>query len=230
MAIIKCGGGVVGIRGNLGGNIFSANTAGAYARSWANITNQRTFPQTVQRYYWCYALPIWSDIAPEDKLLWKAYGQGHPQQNKLGEWYYLNALQWFTRCNVRLISWGGSPVSQPPTDPAPAAIVPTGLYYEPAGLIPNISIAIDPDDWTANWCIIDAMVIPHGQSMSWTAQYYRMRADFAPYTSPWSFALAHNLKFGFPQPGWQCFVRVYTGDNFGLVSAPWGTQATYPAP
>jgi hypothetical protein len=108
--------------------------------------------------------------------------------------------------------------------------VPSAFSYEPGGLLPNIDITIDPDNWLANWCIIDAMVIPHGQSITWTSQYYRMRADFAPPSTPWSFALTHNFKFGYPQPGWQCFVRVYTADNQGLVSPPWESQAQYPTP
>jgi hypothetical protein len=227
MAIIKCGGGVVGIRGNLGGNIFSANKNGAYARSWANITNQRSYAQTVNRFYWSYILPAWSEIDLETKQDWKDYGTAHPQQNPLGEWYKLTSLQWFTKCNMRLTTWGGSPVTTPPADPAPATISPNSFTYHDDGVAQLTQIDFTEGAWAGYWMIIDAMTIPHGQAMSWTAQYYRMRADYEPYGDYWSFTLPHNNKFGVPQDGWQCMVRVFTGDNQGLISPAWEASAVY---
>lgn len=230
MAIIKCGGIVTGIRGNLGGNICSANKAGAYARPWASITNRRTYDQTIQRYYWSYAMPAWSEIEVETKQLWKDYAAAHPQQNSLGETYYLTSLQWFTRCNIRLITWGGSPVTTPPIGAAPETLEPTGLTYQPGVPTPEIWIDFTEGLFAEHWCIIDAYVIPFGQAMSWKATYYRMRSDYEPYGDYWSFLLRHNQKFGVPQTGWQCTVRVYTGDNQGLISPPWQYSAVYPAP
>jgi len=227
MAIVKFGGGVTGIRGDLGGNIFSANTNGAYARPWANIPNRRTLPQTIRRYYWSTMMPAWALIDPLVKADWKLYAKAHPQVNALGLPYYLTALQWFTRCNARLIGWGGSPVTDPPANPAPATIVPTSLVYQDNGGNDEIWVTFNEHDFDGYWIIIDAMVIPHGVSLTWPANYYRMRNDYEPYGTYWSFWLAHNAKFGLAKVGYQCFCRVYTGDNQGLVSPAWGASQVF---
>jgi hypothetical protein len=230
MAIVKFGGGVSGIRGNLGGNVFSVNTNGAYARPWANQVNQRTWPQTVQRFYWSYILPAWSEIEVENKLLWKDYAATHVQTNPLGELYYMTSLQWFTRCNLRLLTWGGSPVGLPPVNPIPATRVPNALVYEPGGSLPYIAVTYDENLWTGAFMVLDAMVLPHGQALSWQSKYYRMAAGWEPYGTELSFMLQHNYKFGLPQTGWQCLVRVYTGSDEGLQSPAWEAREVYPAP
>lgn len=231
MAIVKFGGGLVGIRGQLAGNVYSANSNGAYVRSWATVSNPRTINQFFRRYPF-QALPgIWAQLGPETQGDWNLYGKAHPKTNPLGDTYYATGWQWFVGCNQHLSAWGGHFAYTAPTAPGPTRVDCTELHYQPNGLYGDVAIYFDEDVWTDLWCIVHAHVVPWGGVLSWPSTYYQMRADWslAGATTTLNFGLQHDLKFGQPQQGYRCFCRVYTGDAQGLVSVPWEANAQYPA-
>jgi len=230
MAIIKCGGGVVGIRGQLGGNIFSSGTNGPYVRTWANIPNPCTQNQFFRRFPFQAWPGVWAAISAGQRADWNAYGKAHPKTNPLLETYHLNGYQWFVSCNQRLTAWSGTEVHDAPVNPPPTTVTCTAVDYAPDGLIADIDIQHVADAFADNFRVIHAYVIPWGTNTSWPSAYYQMRVDFDPDPGETlvNFALAHNIKFGPGAVGYKMFVRVMAGSIEGLASIPWESQATWP--
>jgi len=232
MAIVKFGGGVSGIRGALGGNIFSVNSNGAYVRTWAAPPNPRTIAQFFRRYPFQSWPGMWAELSPEQRDDWNTYGKAHPLTNPLLETYHANGWQWFVGCNSHLAAWSGSPVSDAPVNPPPARVDPLSFTYEMGLALPQITVNITPDSYAGLFAIVSAFVIPWGTNTSWPSTYFQMRVDFDPDPGldELGFLITHNIKWGNPQEGWRCFVHVATGDTQGLVSLPWEAATTYTIP
>jgi len=232
VAIVKFGGGVVGLRGAMGGNVFSANTNGAYVRTWANTPNPRTISQFLRRYPFQAWPAAWAALDPQQRIDWNTYGKAHPKTNSLGVTYRATGWQWFVGCNGHLAAWSGSPVYDAPTVPGPVRIDPLSFTYEMGLITPKITINITELSFAGVFAIISAYVIPYGTNTTWPSTYFQMRVDWDPGAGivDLPFGLTHAIKWGLPQAGWKCFVRVATGDAQGLVSLPWQVSTTYTIP
>lgn len=125
MAITKIGPPLAGIRGTLGGVIYSANGSGTYARAWAPPSNPRTSKQTSERSFLGEMSTAWRNLSDAQRAAWDAFAALGAQElfNSLGESYYASGFNWFTKCNVRLLRLGRSIISAVPTQARPAAPV-----------------------------------------------------------------------------------------------------------
>lgn len=102
MAIVKFGITVTGIRGTLGGAVFSANATGPYAKTWAQGPQPRTNLQQTQRSILGSMGAYWLALTPVQRAAWDTYAALPAQQktNALGETYYCSGWNWFV-ANVR---------------------------------------------------------------------------------------------------------------------------------
>lgn len=121
MAIIKLGTTVTGIRGHMGGIVFSANKSGPYSKPWHYPVNPRSTKQQTQRSLLQYLAQQWQALDPADKALWDAYAitDPEPTYNSLGELLTLTGYNYFTRCNSRLTQLEEAIITQPGTDIRP---------------------------------------------------------------------------------------------------------------
>lgn len=123
MAIIKIGPPLSGIRGTIGGITFSANGSGTYAKLWAPPVNPRSPNQATQRAYVSRMPELWRDMTDAQRAAWDTFAALGAQEltNSLGEAYYASGLNWFVKCNVRLLRVGRTPLVPVPTQARPAA-------------------------------------------------------------------------------------------------------------
>jgi hypothetical protein len=123
VAIIKFGVSVVGIRGTIGGMIFSANKNGPFARAWSQGANPRTTFQSAQRSTLASIPALWRALTPAEKLAWDVWAALPAQDriNRLGETFSASGFTWFTIVNVRLLNIQRVTRTAPPTQSRPAA-------------------------------------------------------------------------------------------------------------
>ena len=123
MAIIKVSAPVAGIRGTVGGMIYSANKSGAYVRRWTGPINPRSGPQSIQRGNVGGMAAAWRALTSGQRADWDTYA-GEPEQeltNPLGESYYASGWNWYVSCNTNLARVGRAPIEDAPTVAVPAA-------------------------------------------------------------------------------------------------------------
>lgn len=123
MAILKLGVLVTGIRGTVGGTIFSANKAGPFARSWSKGADPHTENQTTVRARLSSHGAKWQDLAQGDRDDWDTYAAAAPQEltNSLGEAYYVTGFNWYCTINNHLLIAGDARRDTYPTNARPAA-------------------------------------------------------------------------------------------------------------
>ena len=229
MAIVKYGGGIVGIRGTTGGNTFSANTNGNYVKTWARPRNPRSYGQTLNRYLYQQWPAAWRALSDEQRTDWNDYAALHPLTNSLGEEYYRSGFQWFTHCNQNLIVTEGTPIADAPVGEQPDTIEPNSLTYDDSGVPYTVAVNFDEHAFDGVFIVIFAHVLPFSGNMSWPTRYDLLRYLYDPgegvtLVDSWS---QHAAKYGPPQLGYKWFAHVVTQTTEGLRSSPWPASIEY---
>lgn len=146
MAIIKFGIAVTGIRGTIGGTVFSANATGPYAKLWSEGPQPRTNLQQTQRSILGSMGAYWLALSSAQRADWDTYAGLLAQRktNALGEFYYCTGWNWFV-ANVRQQRM----VTSTPTYTAPvgarpgAPTISTVNIYTTGGGSSNITYPVD---------------------------------------------------------------------------------------
>ncbi|MBA7656717.1 hypothetical protein ES703_64644 [subsurface metagenome] len=135
MAITKVGPPLAGIRGTIGGIVYSEGKSGTYARLWSKGSNPRSPEQMRERGYLARMPALWADLTDLQRAAWRTFADDPAQEleNPLGENYFASGYNWFTKCNIRLLRVGRAPIVPVPAQARPAA--PTILEFRvtPAG-------------------------------------------------------------------------------------------------
>jgi hypothetical protein len=125
MAKVKFAAPVSGLRGSIGGVVFSANRS-------SNFVKSRTMPSSKQSqalsdtHVAFAALPeLWRALTSGQRDDWATWAADPVQEktNSLGEAYYCTGYQWFMALNNRLLGFYESPIEDPPPVPKPTPIV-----------------------------------------------------------------------------------------------------------
>ncbi len=142
MAIIKLGALISGIRGTVGGVIFSENGSGPYAKLWAPPSQPMTSRQTIQRALLSQMPNLWRDLTPVEQTAWDTFAALAAQElfNPLGESYYASGFAWFNKCNIRLLRVGRATRSAVPTQARPGAATIDDFRICVAGTESDLSI------------------------------------------------------------------------------------------
>ncbi len=117
------------MRGKLGGNVFSRNKGGPYVRMHATPTNPNSARQQSTRAWLAQCSSLWNGtLTPAERAQWNEYAETHSALNALGQTIFLTGLDWFAKCNSRLLDAGVSPITEPTDllvpDP-PSTVTPT---------------------------------------------------------------------------------------------------------
>jgi len=131
MARIKVASPISGIRGTLGGIVFSQNGSGTYARGWARPGLQRRPLQSFERGLWSNMGVGWRSLSSAQRAGWNTYGAAVAQEkmDPFGDAYYANGWNWFVTINTHLVRMGRSPIAAAPTGATPA--IPTITSFTP---------------------------------------------------------------------------------------------------
>lgn len=224
MAIVKYGVLVTGIRGKLGGAVFSANGSSCYVRSWYKAPNPRTEDQSQQRGRFGILPSSWRDLTDAERQDWDTFA-GLPAQSKtnsLGETYYCSGWNWFVIVNSRLQHAGQNIRDVFPAKARPAAPTITAFVFQDNAGSPQIEVTYGAGEFTAaETIVVAAASVPGAGRQVQYGSYPVLAAEPNPGASPFDFATEFTTQFGTPQTGARAFVRVYKQTDDGLRSSPW---------
>lgn len=122
MAIITTAAPVSGIRGKVGGNIFSANKSGPYLKAWAKGSNPRSQRQTAHRATLVTFSQAWRGLTGTQRDDWDIYAAlpAQEKKNSLGEDFSVSGFAWFVGININRAFIGDAQLSDSPTVAVPA--------------------------------------------------------------------------------------------------------------
>lgn len=117
MALIKLGGGVVDIRGSIGGTVFSKNRYGSYTRGRTIPVDPGTTAQTKIRAVYGQVRDAWfNTLTAAQRAAWAVYASNVSVQNRLGESITLTGWNMFSRTNACMLYNDYAIVADAPTE------------------------------------------------------------------------------------------------------------------
>lgn len=150
MALVKFGGGVVDMRGSIGGTVFSKNAYGQYARARVKPVNPNSYRQaTIRAAIQALALMWHNTLTPQQRTAWALYASNINIQNRLGETILISGYNHFIRSNVPRLNISFARIDAGPTNMTlpegdPEFQVTTSIAGQ------SISVAFDDTrDWAA---------------------------------------------------------------------------------
>jgi hypothetical protein len=212
MAIIKPGIAIAGIRGKLGGLIFSENATACYCKLYGRATKQHSTKQVESRSRLVTAAGGWKDLSAGEKTDWNDFA-ADPNELDYDPWgdqRFLTGFQWFVRATDRraLVSLAAS--ATPPSGaaaPAPTSL--TAEVHEPTG-DPSL-IGWDSASFAADYsAIIYTAMTPSAGVTDVFAGWKLAAAVQNPGDTGEDISAGLLSAFGSFPAGWWCFVRVFS--------------------
>jgi len=116
MALVQYGGGILGMRGSVGGQVHSKNRFGNYIRARTVPVNPNTQRQSTMRAIVASLATYWSaTLSVAERAAWEVYAASITFTNKLGEQVNLTGFNHFVRSNSFALQNGGAVVAAGPT-------------------------------------------------------------------------------------------------------------------
>jgi hypothetical protein len=217
MAVTKLQAPLSELRGTIGGVTYSVNASTRYAKAWSMPAYHRTAAQSAVRNSFADAALKWRALTPTQRNVWKALAAAPPEPDydRFGTLIYLTGLQWFQRCNTRLLLAGQPTIQDAPTtsrpdaftdfhfampfDP-PYAFVTFGSYPQPSGAKTIVFGA-----WTRS----QSVTAVENDYRYLTANPDRVDTQ-ASFTDEW------YATFPLTTTGSRCWISVCTQDQYGL--------------
>lgn len=118
MAKVIFGGGISSIRGSIAGQVFSANSNGAYIRNRAVPVNPNTDKQKDVRDSFRNLTQSWRSLTDAQRQTWQDQRNNYPYQDSSGQTKYYTAQQLFMSLNMALIAAGQATINSaiPPVE------------------------------------------------------------------------------------------------------------------
>ena len=132
MAIIKLGPVVIGIRGTVAGNTFSANKSGPYVKGWKRPPKTRNQAQATTGNTMIQAASEWVNLTDLQRADWDTWAAATAPArfNSLGEPLVLSGFNWFVELSSQLL-YNGASINQPaPVLAEPAAFPLNTLFVQ----------------------------------------------------------------------------------------------------
>ena len=139
MASIKLSALVSAARGKVGGNVFSANKAGAFVRTYVKPTNRNTIAQQYVRGLFGTLSSSWRNIAVIYQRQWSNIAVQYPYMNRLGDMATYSGQQLYNKLQGNINACASAPFV---TGTLPAALVSPASPQEFFPLFNNLD-AID---------------------------------------------------------------------------------------
>ncbi len=144
MARIKLGTTVVGIRGTLGGIVFSNGIGGPNARAWRAPALARSRPKLNSQANLAFMAARWRSLTSTNRSNWNAFAADPAQEktNSLGEAYFATGFNWQCEVNIQLDQAVLALQANPPTSTRPA--IPSGITVDAAVGSMELVFPLDP--------------------------------------------------------------------------------------
>lgn len=221
MAILKFGPTVVGLRGAIGGIVFSANGSSNYAKAWSRSSNPRTPLQTDQRSRLASLPAAWRSLTDVERTAWATFAALPAQDliNSLGITYSISGFGWYTKINARLLAMGRAVRTPVPTQSRPAAPTITALQF-PFGIGQTAFVAYATAEFEPDFDLV--LEIAQASSIGRTAAPTTF-AEFVVTQNPddteTGFTVPYVNRLGIGNTSLKGFARLYRQTTDGLRSA-----------
>lgn len=151
MALIRLGGGILDMRGSIGGNTFARNRFGAYSRARTVPVNPRSSRQMGARVLIMFLAEQWRESPMTDAIrtAWETYAGSVTWKNKLSESVKLTGFNHFIRSNTARMRIGGDLITAGPTDLGLPAGDPNMVVSNCTEAAQTFDLAFDD---TMDWC------------------------------------------------------------------------------
>lgn len=221
MARVQYAGIIQGVRGTLGGVVFSSGKSGPFIRPWARGGNPQALSQQFQRSAIAGASESWRSLSPSERAAWAAWA-ADPAQEQLdvfGNAFYISGWQWYARVGAWLYRMYLAFPIDPPSSRRPAAPSLISLsVYQTGGPAPVLSWPTDEFDGV-DLVVFGALVDSPVQATTSTARYFEWYALPGPVGSTSETLPAIEDLVGEVQAGQQVFVRAFRQTADGQRSA-----------
>ncbi len=232
MALVQYGGGILDMRGSIGGQVHSRNPAGNYIRARTTPVNPKTARQNKIRAVIQALAQRWSNVLTQlQRDAWEVYAAAITRQNKLGAQIKLSGFNHFIRSNSprsnmddTIIDVGPVLLTLPPADPTFVCTVDETNQ--------QISVVFDTNlDWITqdDAHMIVSMSIPKAIGTNFIGGPFRV-AGVIDGIDPGGVASPQVLSVPFPVAEGQvvaCSARI--SENDGRLSDPFRDQGNVAA-
>lgn len=109
-------------RGRVGGTVYNTWRGTRYAKQQTAPAQPRSSRQLQIRAWCTYLVRLWQTIGAANIVLWNNYAVAHPEIDWTNSPKRITGLNWFVRCNLRLLDLTKTVITAPPTSPAPGAL------------------------------------------------------------------------------------------------------------
>jgi len=107
----------------MSGLIYNTWRGISTVKAFCSPAQPRSARQLIMRAYATKLVRYWQELEAAERASWNDYAVAHPDTDWTGNPKRLSGLNWFVRCNSRLMDMGITPVDTAPSVAAPAAIV-----------------------------------------------------------------------------------------------------------
>jgi len=108
-------------RGRVGGLVYNTWRGARYVKPNTSPAQPRTPRQLQIRAWTTYLVRYWALISADNRGFWNDYATSHPDIDWTKSPKRLTGLNWFVRCNLRLLDLALSIIEAPPAVAAPDA-------------------------------------------------------------------------------------------------------------
>lgn len=223
MARIKIALPVTGIRGVVGGLIFSFGKGGPFCYAYKKPSNPQTPKQMEQRSYLRMMGYKWRTLSTAEQADWDTFAASPPEidYNPLGDPYDLSGFGWFTRICTRRMRTGQVEDLLAPTSTPTAAPITFGLTLYPAqGDADRAVFSYTSDDFLTYYAILQLSLAPGLGSNVQTSRYLNCWEALQIGATETEFGVSYYGTFGGTQVGQRFFFRLYRQSPSGIRSTP----------
>lgn len=115
MALIRFGGGIVEMRGSIGGTVYSRNRSGAIARARVTPVNPQTPRMSAIQAIIAQVTAAWANLLSDaQRAAWAVFADNVPSKNKLGEEISLSGFNQYVKSNTVLLNAGLAVIADAP--------------------------------------------------------------------------------------------------------------------
>lgn len=204
--------------GSQGGTTWSRNAYGAYTRTRAvPVTSQTEFAINARGYFTA-ASQSWRALSDAQRLAWKAWANGNPIIDNLGQSQALAGNAAYVMLNARILAKGDTEISDPPVAVAPPGLTALGGSFDIGIGSIELTFAADPVPADTTYEVWAAVVSSPG--INYVRNLLKLTGDMAAAAaSPFDFQSIVESRFGALQVDHKVVlqVRAYSELN-GLTS------------
>ena len=224
MAIIQLAAPISGIRGKVGGLIYSQNKGGPYLKQWARSSNPRSLPQSNNRSLLVKFATFWNTLNNAERATWDVYAALPAQDliNSLGETYSISGFNWFIRINMNRASDGQNTRRAAPTAGTPATpiIEVVNAFSSDSAGVTNIRLIVGSPGLGERLAIHAVMAPSAGSGFVAQVNAFMLTQQLAVGVRNFGFKDELIEHFGTQQIGQKVFCTIRQQSMEGRRSAP----------